>query len=87
MFPVADIEQIVRSPEFQDDYASIRQSIVNCRLSQPMLLSQGAKPRLRHFVESVLASTPLGRQEQALRFVESLPRLPKPWATRAVKLR
>ena len=58
MFTIEELEGVVSKAEFQTDLGSVKQSLVNYRLKQPILLDAGAGARLSRFVEAVLASAP-----------------------------
>lgn len=58
MYSAEELNCITSNENFISDYCSIKQSLVNTRIKQPVLLAQGAQNRLAHFVEAVLASAP-----------------------------
>ncbi len=63
MFRLQEIEDVMAMTQFVADYDSVRQSLVNIRLDQPLLIREGAEDRLEHFVEGVMASAPAWSRE------------------------
>ncbi|MEM9280475.1 MAG: DEAD/DEAH box helicase [Verrucomicrobiota bacterium] len=58
MFSLDEVEKIAALPAFKEDFSSIKQSLVDGRLHQPILIPIGAESRLLRFVEVVLDSAP-----------------------------
>lgn len=58
MFSKIEIQAVMSDADFTRDVAAVRQSLVNHRLLQPVLIPAQSEWRLGHFVEAVLASAP-----------------------------
>lgn len=58
MYTIEEFKEVIAREVFTADFSAIRQSLVNHRLSQPILLFKGSEDQLAHFVEAVLASAP-----------------------------
>ena len=58
MFTIAEIKEVTVNPAFIADYTAVRQTLVNQRLNQPLLLGSAAVTPLLAFVEAVIASAP-----------------------------
>lgn len=57
MFTIEEIASVMGKAEFIEDMNSVRQSLVNNRLFQSVLLREGSEKRLSHFVSAVVASS------------------------------
>ena len=58
MFSPSELSEIMGRQDFLADITNVRQSLVNARLRQPVMLLSGSETRLAHFCEAVLESAP-----------------------------
>lgn len=56
MFTVDEIDEVVKSADFRQDYDAVKQLLASCRVQQRHLFEQTAPRRLLHFVDAILAS-------------------------------